>query len=274
MASDKRTYEQLREQYQIEKELALKLRNATKEQRKYLYSEVYDIFFKSIPHLPQLLESETERRKKVKYLLRELNPLLTHETTYLEVGAGDCKVALEVAGNVKKVFVIEASDELVKNIVTPDNFELIVGDSTEISMPDNSIDVVFSNQVMEHLHPDDAMEQLQHIYRILRPGGKYFCMTPNRLSGPHDISKHFDDIPSGFHLKEYTSSELYNLFLKVGFTNLRSYARFKKKRIFIPFFLNKTFEKILEISPGKMRRAITRNVIILKLLGINFIGIK
>jgi hypothetical protein len=73
---------------------------------------------------------------------------------------------------------------------------------------------------MEHLHPEDALEQLQNIYDVIAPGGKYICITPNRLSGPHDISRHFDEISSGFHLKEYTLSELYDIFIQAGFKSI------------------------------------------------------
>jgi hypothetical protein len=31
---------------------------------------------------------------------------------------------------------------------------------------------------MEHLHPEDAFEQLRNIIRALAPGGRYVCITP------------------------------------------------------------------------------------------------
>ncbi len=37
----------------------------------------------------------------------------------------------------------------------------------------DSIDLVISNQLMEHLHPDDAYDQLREVYRVLRDGGRY-----------------------------------------------------------------------------------------------------
>ena len=76
---------------------------------------------------------------------------------------------------------------------------------------------------MEHLHPDDASEQLTNIYEILINGGIYVCVTPNWLSGPHDISKYFDLVAKGFHLKEYTNTDLSNLFKRVGFSQVRAY---------------------------------------------------
>jgi hypothetical protein len=59
-------------------------------------------------------------------------------------------------------------------------------------------------------------------------------MTPNRLPGPHDTSARFDDLAcavvdgsyaaNGLHLKEYTSSELSQLFSRVGFRSCRHFA--------------------------------------------------
>ncbi|WP_352854421.1 class I SAM-dependent methyltransferase [Mesorhizobium sp. M0902] len=52
---------------------------------------------------------------------------------------------------------------------------------------DNSLDFVFSGRLMEHLHPDDAVRQLSQLYRVLVPGGAYYCITTHAVTGPHDI---------------------------------------------------------------------------------------
>ena len=49
-----RTKENIREHYDVEKELAHKLRNATKEERGKLYSSLYDELYRRVPHHPQL----------------------------------------------------------------------------------------------------------------------------------------------------------------------------------------------------------------------------
>ena len=36
--------------------------------------------------------------------------------------------------------------------------------------------------------------QLKNIYSALFPDGVYICLTPNRLSGRHDISRYFDEV--------------------------------------------------------------------------------
>jgi hypothetical protein len=53
---EERSAEQLIEHYELEKELACKLKNSTREERKKLYTILYDELFQKIPHHPQLLK--------------------------------------------------------------------------------------------------------------------------------------------------------------------------------------------------------------------------
>jgi len=92
---------------------------------------------------------------------------------------------------------VEVSETISANSDTPENFELLITDGREIPVPDGTIDVAYSNQLMEHLHPDDAVEQVTNIFRSLAPGGVYICLTQHRLLGPADISANFDEVPTG-----------------------------------------------------------------------------
>lgn len=58
---DTRTFEQLKEHYEIEKALADRLRSAGKEERKRLYLVVYDELFKRVPEHPQLIQKGDSR---------------------------------------------------------------------------------------------------------------------------------------------------------------------------------------------------------------------
>jgi SAM-dependent methyltransferase len=89
-----------------------------------------------------------------------------------------------------------------------------------LPLEDASVDVVYSNDVAEHLHPDDLMAHLRDARRVLRAGGRYVCVTPNRLYGPHDVSKAFlppGALPEGLHLREYTTGELGACFADAGY---------------------------------------------------------
>ncbi|MGB0091909.1 MAG: class I SAM-dependent methyltransferase, partial [Solirubrobacteraceae bacterium] len=99
--------------------------------------------------------------------------------------------------------------------------EVILAEGVAIPVAAGSIDLAFSHQVLEHLHPDDAGEHARNVRRCLTPGGVYLCVTTNRLTGPHDISKHFGDTGQGFHLREYSLHDQYDLFVRAGFRDVR-----------------------------------------------------
>ena len=81
-----------------------------------------------------------------------------------------------------------------------------------------SYDIVLSNGVLEHLHPDDIEVHLRGVHQILKPKGRYVFSTPHRFSGPHDVSAVFKcDRPQGMHLKEYTYREFLTALRKTGF---------------------------------------------------------
>jgi SAM-dependent methyltransferase len=114
--------------------------------------------------------------------------------------------------------------------------------------------VAYSNQLMEHLHPDDAFEQLCEIYRVLAPGGIYLCLTPNSLTGPHDISRYFDSVATGFHLKEYSIRELTGLFRSVGFSRLRFCFGVKGRFLPLPIPLYRLMEMFVYLFPASLRK--------------------
>lgn len=219
MPNESRTLERLRRHYEIERELADRLRTASSEERRELYARVYDELFQRVPDHPQVTRQDDlqETARDVQAQLRLVEPFLDRTVRFLEVGAGDCAVSTAVASRVAHVYAIDVSAEIVSGAEAPDNLELVLSDGISVPVPVDSIDVAFSNQLMEHLHPEDALAQLRNVYDALASGGVYVCVTPNRLTGPHDISRHFDDVATGFHLREYTIKELRRAFLDVGF---------------------------------------------------------
>jgi hypothetical protein len=127
---------------------------------------------------------------------------------------------------------------------------------------------------MEHLHPDDAFEQLQNIYNSLVPRGVYICITPNKLTGPHDVSKYFDEIATGFHLKEYTISELTRLFRKAGFSKVRIFIGARGIFTHFPSLPLILCEKLLCKLPYAFRKSLTDSRPVRVLLDVILVGIK
>lgn len=217
-----RTFERIRYHYEIEKKLAHKLRCASRQERQYLYSSLYDELYARVSDHPQLIQkaSENDKKRAVMNQIKLLSPFLSKNITFVEIGPGDCALALEVSEAVKAVIGIDVSDAITSMIRKPANFTLILSDGTSVPLPAKSVDIAYSHQLIEHLHPEDAFIQLTNIYNCLSIGGTYICCTPNKLSGPHDISKYFDVAASGFHLKEYTYHDLYQLFRHIGFKSI------------------------------------------------------
>lgn len=214
-----RSHARIREHYELEKGLARQLRCADKIARGRLYTELYDELFSRLPDHPQVVERghpEVERRR-VRGQLKFLEPLLCDGGVYLELGAGVGALARQVAALADFVYAVDVSRVITASDPLPHNMAFVLSDGTSVPVPPESVDVAFSNQLMEHLHPDDALEQLANVYAAIKPGGIYFCITPSRLSGPHDVSRHFDEVAAGFHLKEYTYAELEALFRQAGF---------------------------------------------------------
>lgn len=262
----------IKDHYELEKKLASKLMNSTKEERGKLYNEVYDEIYTKVPYLlPMQIEVSKE---KMNNDLRFVKHFINKNTKYLELGPGNCLFAFAICKIAESVTAVDVSEKVTENKNVPQNFHLVISDGTSIPVPPNSIDIAYSNQLMEHLHPDDAIEQLKNIYQALSKNGLYICRTPNRLSGPHDISKYFDEVATGFHLKEYTGIELMNIMKKVGFKKFKFLFSFKGFTITIPQWKMALIENIISKLPKNIKHKIASFRPIRMTLGINIIAKK
>lgn len=276
MEADNRSQSRIKYHYQTEKMLAQKLRQATSNERTKLYAEVYDELFSKVLDHPQLIDkvNVSVKSRNVLSKLSIIRPSLNKDTIFMELGAGDCSLSLEVAKYVKKVIAVDVSKIVTSLDDQTDNFELIITDGRNINVEPESVDVVYSNQLMEHLHPDDAKEQLNNVYKALKTGGRYICITPHSFSGPHDVSKYFDDIATGFHLKEYSYAELTALFKQVGFSRFLAVVGKGKIYLKLPLNLLLFIETLLGWLPKRLRKAFSKTALMHLILGIKIIATK
>lgn len=110
-------------------------------------------------------------------------------------GTGYGTELLHKSGNAQKVYGIDISSEAIayakKHHHCGHDIEYICASGTNTALEDASIDVVVSFETIEHVEDDVGL--IKEFARILKPGGKLVCSTPNRW--PLALAVH--------HVKEY-----------------------------------------------------------------------
>jgi SAM-dependent methyltransferase len=146
------------------------------------------------------------------------------------------------------------------------NGRLLCGDFLREDMAGGGpYDLVHSNDVLEHIHPDEAADFARKAFELLRPGGLLWLITPNRWAGPGDATKlrHPPGTPTrGLHLKEYALGELVSLLRGAGFTTIMSRlwtgGRLRRATAFRQSFarVKVAVEPLLASLPPRPRRRI------------------
>ncbi len=245
--------ESFRKQYEFEKRAAEQLLRSTKDERPVLYTAVYDELFKRFPDHISLIEKQRKRiSKRTKWQLKLLKPYLKKDITMLEIGPGSCQLAINAAKQVREVIAVDPSKILTYQPKYPKNLRLIIAGTLSGEIP--KVELVYSDNVIEHLHPKDVGNQLKVINSKLKKGGVFICVTPNKIFGPTDVSANFDKVATGLHLKEYMLIELGAMLRKAGFKfKCRYYSSYRDTFFSIPFYLAVIVEFLVRILPRKIR---------------------
>ncbi len=260
--------------YLLERQLSDQLRAAPREHRVGLYTSVYSELFQALPDHPQRWTEPSSSTARVDVQLRWFSGELRPDSRFLEIGCGNAALSCSVAAHVDTAYGLDVTDTLIDFALVPPNFTYLQTIDTKIPLPSALIDLAYSNQVMEHLHPDDAIEQLAEVYRVLKPGGQYICITPSRVTGPHDISGYFDYEATGLHLREYDYGALRALFSRVGFRYFSCCAMVRGRIMRIPYAALRAAECILSAAPDALRARLTGSAPVHAMMGLNVIATK
>lgn len=125
----------------------------------------------------------------------------------IDIGCGEGYGPAMLAGRAKTVLGVDIAPEVVEHARSrygSDRIAFEVMDVNGLSVEDSSFDVAVSFQVVEHLA--DVSGYFDEIARVLRPGGRAFLTTPNRLT----ISAGSREPVNPFHLREYTPEEFFD----------------------------------------------------------------
>ena len=193
---------------------------ASNKEREAIIEQAYIELFERFPDHPVFLATCEEAKRKGKLGAGLIIPLSQRGSNVLEVGCdrGDVLVALAKRGRICTG--IEISQHMLESCNTRD-VKIVCGSADSLDFSSGSYVVVFSQEVLEHLHPEDVPMHFAEAFRVLRPNGILAVETPNRRTGPQDISRGFTRVAEGLHLKELTVRELIQMFQKAGFVKIR-----------------------------------------------------
>ena len=193
------------------------------ERRKEMYQEVYDtvhpIYGKSATNI---LSGRNPKDEMVRLFRKELEG-----KAVLDVGCGEGYFLASVARLLEHKRLMGIDVSIPPQSKRHPEIEFISKDIIRFDV-DRQFDVVFSDQVLEHIASADLPTHLKSIKRSLRSGGLLIVSLPNRVFGPSDVTRIIDSsytnrVPAqGTHLNESTYGELIPLLRDEGFANFKT----------------------------------------------------
>lgn len=103
---------------------------------------------------------------------------------FLEIGCGVGRVGKFLAPKVKRWIGCDVSENMLgharQRLAGLNNVELVPISGYDLRpIPDASVDVVYCTVVFMHLQEWDRYAYVKEAYRVLRPGGRFFCDNAN-----------------------------------------------------------------------------------------------
>jgi SAM-dependent methyltransferase len=258
------TEEQIQRHLELERALTDQLLRSTPGERRDVFAAAYGRLYRELPWL-NVVDDERMSPDAADWAGLIGPP----PARVYEVGSGSGALARGLAA---RGYDVEATEITVERGTGSDG-ELRWTETDGVHLAEYATaapyDAVISNQVIEHLHPDDIADHLRGAHAILRPGGRYVLETPLAYEGPADLSRVFGfDRPVGMHLHEYTHRELLALARAAGFGQVLvpvSLPQGLRDRFGVPLHASSAYaryvvavERVLERLPAARRKRVAR----------------
>jgi SAM-dependent methyltransferase len=146
----------------------------------------------SVRSWQERLYPDPATRDPVVFFLRALEQIVRPEQEVLDIGAGAGQLnRYQLKGRVRRIVGIDLDPRVRDNPLLDEG---IVASADSLPFPDSSFDLAFSIYVLEHIR--DAAGFAREIARVLRPGGYFLGLTPNRY---HYVPLLAGLTPTSFH---------------------------------------------------------------------------
>ncbi len=236
----------------LEGELTDLLLRSAPEARASLFEQAYGRLYRELPWLNAAEPPAADAAD-----LQAWSRLVGRGHRILEIGSGHGFLIRHLARQGNECFASEVTDQRgEKPESSEEGVRWIQADAVHLSrtVAPESVDVVISDQVFEHLHPDDHARHLQEIRAVLAPGGRYILRAPHRSAGPADVSSVFGfDRAVFMHLCEPDHLSIHALARDAGFRDIA--AVFNRKGV---TFASKTFLRYQMSIDAAERKLIRR----------------
>jgi ubiquinone/menaquinone biosynthesis C-methylase UbiE len=184
------------------------------------------------------LTQNASRERVWRHLCHYLTRWVAAEDEVLELGAGWCDFANHIQA--RRVVAMDL-DATVKRAAAP-HVEAVVGDCTDLTrFEDDSFDVVFASNLLEHLERPASQRLLRGARRVLRPNGRLILMQPNFRLNP---GRYFDDFT---HVAIFTDQSLRDYLTSEGWAVTAAMPRF------LPLTLRSQGSRLTFLVPWYLR---------------------
>ena len=143
--------------------------------------------------------------------------LITSRDTILDLGCGIGRMTKYMADDFEMVIGTDISNTMIEfgkeRLAHKDNVSLVETDGYDFSLPDSSINVVFSYIVFQHFKERKMIKSnFQEVYRLLKKGGIFKVRI---RTDKVDLNRWWGGV-------EYTEQSIGKLIKKIGFEILRT----------------------------------------------------
>ena len=181
----------------------------------------------------------------------------------LDAACGEGYGSKILADAAQRVIGVDISEDAVnrarKAYSDQTNLSFIAESVADLSLPDESVDIVVSFETIEHISEELQQEFLEQIHRVLKKDGLLVMSTPNK-----EIYSNLHNYHNEFHVKEFYKED-FLAFLHQKFTNIVLYNQYfevtsvidrpEEKAGWIPYRKNKVDRE------GKYYIALASNVL-------------